>query len=1084
MTRFAIRAAAGVMAALWFSAPVGTARAIPQPPKLGSSPEALLTEAAAGRAAPLASLADPADRMCVIRDFTSARAAEPTRVAALNGDNLGTHYARGNTLAIIIFVNDSQFTWTLAEEQATGALAKLAKDYYLAKAPATANLSFDNQGTTNYYFYEVNSPRAVGYRGMTATLTDSLLVSLGFDDDDGDGGSGDEATLYLQTWNGGWDNVILTFAPHSNSNGQNWARQKYSVCSLYFDAPYATWAHEWGHLFGACDEDDGACASGGCNVACPFADEYRDAAVLNGNCPDPCGAGLACLMADPHSVADICSYTLDGWGWNDEDGNGVLDTHKRRVTGSTFVDIIELSHVTPVTVNNVTDGYVFAQKWTSWAVAGVRSPASANYNLTLYADNNHNFQYASSGFLGTTVDFVVGDYNHSRLGNEHVQITKASGDAANYRLQWESGTAQLYPDGVARSVNLAGSDVVEVWDVPLFGGEWLTFTLDITSGTPDLGMALFKSSGAAYWAGRLSAQRSADAGGDGATESFTYLVPADDVYGLVVWSNHAASGTYTLKIGPTPVVLAEETPFLSALDLRLFSYQPNSSAWAFAGTRPDPGTDVTLRLFADSQNQNQLEISDGYGAGEIEFVAVDYNHLSTGFPDYLRVPRIGGAGSHRTEWEQDDETLAGAIADTWTMTYLGKVWDAYLTGGQSYLVREYHDVAEDLDTGIYAFSSADGDYYRPRSAYAGAANFRAPAVGGEWFSYTPPATDWYGIILLVNDESDGGYGLWIGPKVTLAEEAVTTRPDEVIWGTATVPSPHWTAFGVRPAAGEVGSIWLYGDNAYSSNTLAVKDEFGLGVNYVVGDYNHIATGLVYPRFRRASGTGDVDCQWEGGSETLQYTAGSALTYDLVWPAGRVVDAYDILIDGGVTGGRDVTIVVTDLSGAMDLGVALFKSNGAEYYAAHANAVAKADAQGAGGTETITYHASSTDYYGLVVFNQNDDGGNYRIIVYDSGVVGVEDEAPRPLALSLSPNPASGPSSVHYSLPRTGPTEVAIYDIQGRIVRMLVNEERPAGEHTATWEGRDNQGRPVRAGVYIVRLRFGGEERRVNVARTR
>jgi hypothetical protein len=659
MTRFRIPAAACVAAALLTVAAIANAQAGPQLPKLGRFSKALLAGAASGRAVRLPSAAGPADRWCVVPDPVSPPRSELARVTVLNGDNLGTHYARGNTLVIIVFVNDNQFTWTPAEMAAKGALARQAKDYYLANAPAAANLSFDNQGTMNYYFYEVTSPRVVGYRGMTTTLTDSLLVLLGFDDDDGDGGSGDEATLYLQTWNGGWDNVILAFAPHSNSNGRNWARQKYSVCSLYFDAPYATWAHEWGHLFGACDEDNTACGSSACNVVCPFADEYRDAAVLNGNCPDPCGPGLPCLMADPHSVTRICDFTLDGWGWNDEDANGVLDTHKRRVSGSTFVDIIELSRGTPVTANNVANGYVYAQKRTNWAVAGVRSPAGADYNLTLYADDNHNFPYASSGLPGTAVDFVVGDYNHSRVGNEHVQIARASGTPSNYRLQWESG-----------------------------------------------------------------------------------------------------------------------------------------------------------------------------------------------------------------------------------------------------------------------------------------------------------------------------------------------------------------------------------------------------------------------------------------SETLQFTAGSAHAYDLVWPSTGVVDVHDILIDGGVTGGRDVAIEVMDLSGSMDLGLALFKSSGAEYFAARANAVADADAQGVGGTETIAYHASTTDCYGLVVFNRNDSGGDYRITVHDAGIVGVGDEEPQPLSLLSSPNPASGPSSIRFNLPRSGLAKVAIYDIEGRVVRLLVNEERPAGEQTVTWEGRDNQGRPVGAGVYFARLRLGGEECLRKFARTR
>ncbi|HKQ58874.1 MAG TPA: hypothetical protein VJY35_13500 [Candidatus Eisenbacteria bacterium] len=1007
-------------------------------------------------------------------------------VMALNGDNIGTHYARGSTLNVIVFVNDPLTTdWTVAEKAAKAALAKQAKDWYLSIAPASANLTFDNPGSTNYYSYEVDSPVPIYFQGMRTSLTDSCLVLLGFDDTDGDGGSGDEATLYLQTWNGGWDNVILTFCPKANSGGSNWARNLYSVCALYNDAPWETWAHEWGHQFGGCDEDTNSCDSSLCNVVCSFADEYRDGPVSNGNCPDPCGPGLPCIMADPHSVTDTpCDYTLDGWGWNDEDGNGLLDTHQRRVSGSTFVDIRELREDSPLYVNDVTNGFVYSQTWTSWAVAGLRSPPSANYNLLLFGDNNHNFQYASSSLGIGSVDFVVADYNHSRLGLEHLEIDRASGDNANYRLHWESGNENLYPDGVVRSFSLASSDVVKVWDVPLFQGEWLSFTLDVTSGTADLGMALYKSSGAPYWVSRLSSQKIADAAVAGGTEGFTYLVPADDVYGLVVWSNVGTTGTYTIKIGPTPVALEEEIPFNSGLDLRLFSYTPNANAWAFLGTRPEPTTDATLKLYSDSANQNELAVSDDYGLGQIEFVAVDYNHLSIAFPDYLRVVRTAGAGTYRTEWEQDDDVLAGAISGTWTMTYVGKVWDTQLTAGQPYLFREYHDVTDDLDTGIYLFGSDDAEYYKPRSAFAGASNVRAPNAGGEWFSFTPATTDWYGAVLLVNDESDGNYGLWIGPKGTLAEEAVTTRLEEVLFGTATIPTPHWTAFGVRPAAGEIGSIWLYGDAAYTLSTLAVKDEFGTGVNYVVGDYNHIATGLVYPRFRRATGTGPLDCQWEGGTDTVMFIPGGARQLDLSWPAGGVVNARDLFIDGGVMGGRTVRIVVSDLSGGMDLGVALFKSSGAAWYGAHADAVAKVDAAGVGGTETITYHANATDWYGLVVFNQNDAGGAYRIDIVDGVAVSAPEPGPVPFSLRASPNPAFGPSEVVFGLPAPGRSEIVVYDVQGRQVRLLEDAERPAGEHRVHWDGCDDAGRPLGPGVFVARLSAGGLTRTIKVARTR
>ena len=43
----------------------------------------------------------------------------------------------------------------------------------------------------------------------------------------------------------------------------------------------------------------------------------------------------------------------------------------------------------------------------------------------------------------------------------------------------------------------------------------------------------------------------------------------------------------------------------------------------------------------------------------------------------------------------------------------------------------------------------------------------------------------------------------------------------------------------------------------------------------------------------------------------------------------------------------------------------------------------------------------------------------------------------------------------------------VYDVAGRLVSTLVNQELPAGPQTATWDGRDDGGQKVAAGVYFL-----------------
>ncbi len=70
----------------------------------------------------------------------------------------------------------------------------------------------------------------------------------------------------------------------------------------------------------------------------------------------------------------------------------------------------------------------------------------------------------------------------------------------------------------------------------------------------------------------------------------------------------------------------------------------------------------------------------------------------------------------------------------------------------------------------------------------------------------------------------------------------------------------------------------------------------------------------------------------------------------------------------------------------------------------------------------------------------------------------------------APNPFAGATSVRFGLPRAGRAELAIYTVQGRLVRRLVSADLAAGEHVATWDARDEAGRRVGAGVYYAALR--------------
>jgi beta-glucanase (GH16 family) len=69
-----------------------------------------------------------------------------------------------------------------------------------------------------------------------------------------------------------------------------------------------------------------------------------------------------------------------------------------------------------------------------------------------------------------------------------------------------------------------------------------------------------------------------------------------------------------------------------------------------------------------------------------------------------------------------------------------------------------------------------------------------------------------------------------------------------------------------------------------------------------------------------------------------------------------------------------------------------------------------------------------------------------------------------------PNPFAPQTVIEFELGRAGFVELDVYDVSGRRVTALVAERRPAGPHRVVWDGRDDRGHPVSAGVYFYALK--------------
>ena len=64
----------------------------------------------------------------------------------------------------------------------------------------------------------------------------------------------------------------------------------------------------------------------------------------------------------------------------------------------------------------------------------------------------------------------------------------------------------------------------------------------------------------------------------------------------------------------------------------------------------------------------------------------------------------------------------------------------------------------------------------------------------------------------------------------------------------------------------------------------------------------------------------------------------------------------------------------------------------------------------------------------------------------------------------------------FSLPSTSRITLELFDEHGRRVRTLISGELAAGEHSRTWDGRDDAGAVAAPGVYFARLVADGATR--------
>jgi len=262
--------------------------------------------------------------------------------------------------------------------------------------------------------------------------------------------------------------------------------------------------------------------------------------------------------------------------------------------------------------------------------------------------------------------------------------------------------------------------------------------------------------------------------------------------------------------------------------------------------------------------------------------------------------------------------------------------------------------------------------------------------------------------------------------------------------------PQWTADGV------VVCNW----SGNQQNAALVPDGAG-GVIVCWEDYRN-GNADVYAQRLNSSGV----AQWTGGGVAVCTATGAQSTPKIV-------------TDG--SGGAIVTWQDGRSGGLSDVYAERLGSAGNVMWGTDGIAVCASDEDDT--RPVLTYSASGQAIVAWAHYSDLTAGDVYALST--GYIIGVPEEPAPPATVSAVvrldqnfPNPFNPVTKIAFTLTEAARVRLCVYDVAGRIVRVLVDGPRDAGRHEVVWDGTDGAGVKAASGVYFCGLEAPGASSRV------
>jgi uncharacterized repeat protein (TIGR01451 family) len=328
-------------------------------------------------------------------------------------------------------------------------------------------------------------------------------------------------------------------------------------------------------------------------------------------------------------------------------------------------------------------------------------------------------------------------------------------------------------------------------------------------------------------------------------------------------------------------------------------------------------------------------------------------------------------------------------------------------------------------------------------------------------SWSPDGTK----IAFVSDRS-GNNDIWFVPSSGGTAVQVTNDP-------ANDGAPDWSPDGTRIAfhsnrAGANNDIWIAGASAGG----AVRQITSGNPNDSQPDWKFDSSRIAFAR------DGDIWSVVVGATGTAEL----ALSKSVTDPTPRALDTIVYTVTVTNNGPESATVGVTDV---LPSGVTFVSSFATQGSYATGTGVWAVGTMANGTTAVLTITATVNLQFGAPIIvntasvtssswpdpSSANNTATAQIQLDPTGVP----LGPDALSFALHParpNPSKGRALLAFDLPVQGHARLSIYDVQGRLVRTLVDEALAAGRYAPAWDGRDATGKTVAPGIYFVRFASG------------